>query len=110
MADDEPPGKHALNCRPPRIPPARSITCLMVVPSGTSYTPGRATCPLTEMRIGGPWRRDHSLPLARIHPTWHSFSTFLTTRGRVNLSLTVGVQRRFPRLLCPARTIALLNR
>src|ERR1700693_1860970 len=46
--DDGPEGATAFNPRRPRIPPAfPHKPSRIVVPIGTSNTPGRATCPLT---------------------------------------------------------------
>src|SRR4051812_6084901 len=45
---DEPPGVQNFSGRPPRMPPARSISSRSVMPSGASYWPGLVMWPLSE--------------------------------------------------------------
>src|ERR1700737_2619600 len=83
--DDGPEGANALSARPPRIPPAFPYnTSRIVVPIGTSKTPGRATCPLTPTNFNPrdpftPAVLYHSTPRARICGTFTNVSTLLIT-------------------------------
>ena len=82
----EPPGVQAFSLAPARIPPAMSSRVRKVVPSGTSYWPGRSTWPLIETIFGPgdfsvPIERNHSTPLRTIHGTVAIDSTLLTTVG-----------------------------
>ena len=68
MGADEPPGMTAFSFLSPRMPPAASyITVRNGVPTGSSYTPGLLTCPLTENSmvpplLGVPRFRNQSPP------------------------------------------------
>src|SRR6202162_5102076 len=79
--DDGPDGPKALNGRPRRIPPALlRITSRIDVPIGTSYTPGRCTCPLTPTNFRprdpfAPAVLCQSTPRAKICGTFAKVST-----------------------------------
>src|SRR5580700_10621479 len=85
--DDGPEGAKAFNARPPRMPPALLRTTSRIdVPIGTSYTPGRFTCPLTPTNFRprepfAPAVLYQSTPRARICGTLAKVSTLLMTVG-----------------------------
>src|SRR5271167_4733199 len=79
--EDGPEGANAFNPRPPRIPPEFPYeTSRIVVPMGTSKTPGRCTCPLTPTNFNPrdpftPAVLNHSTPRAKICGTFENVST-----------------------------------
>jgi hypothetical protein len=87
---EAPPGMNAFTARPPRTPPqysGDSISCRKVVmPLGTSKTPGRFTCPDTEnirmpVEVGAPSALNAAPPFSTIHGTLARVSTLFTMVG-----------------------------
>ena len=87
---DAPPGMNAFSLRPARTPSqysgASNSSRNVVMPFGTSNTPGRLTWPDTaNMRmpvdVGAPRSRKASPPSAMIHGTLESVSTLFTIVG-----------------------------
>ena len=96
MGDDEPPGMTAFRVRPSSRPPAWSkISSRSGMPSGTSYTPGLRTRPLTHhMRVprlrSGPMLLYHSAPCATMWRTLAKVSTLFTTVGMPKAPMLAG--------------------
>src|SRR5919204_2932181 len=92
---DEPPGVKNFSVRPFGIPPARSSSSRRVVPSGTSYCPGRTTCPDSEKIFGPgdfgvPIDRHQSAPPSTMYGTLAIVSTLLITVGQEYSPSTAG--------------------
>src|SRR5262249_47701354 len=84
-----PPSSTARSCRPPRTPPAPSITWRSVTPKSNSYRPGRSTQPHRQnSRVPvEPWvpiPAKAGPPIRRISSTHSSVSTLLIAVGLPN--------------------------
>src|SRR5437763_1693302 len=90
-----PPSNTAWSRPVPPTPPAISMTFRIVGPNGTSYTPGRPTCPETQNKrypeeFAVPMRAYAAPLLKTISGTLTSVSTLFTTVGWRNNPLCVG--------------------
>lgn len=92
---EEPPGVQNFSRWPGRMPPLMSSSWRSVMPSGASYWPGLATCPLSEYSVKPgdfslPIDLNQSLPLLRIAGTDAMDSTLFTTVGQAYRPATAG--------------------
>src|SRR5215831_20017244 len=84
---ETPPGNNPRNVTPSRIPPAwSSRISRIVVPIGSSHSPGRFTFPLAPNNLVPACcvrlkARNHAAPWLMMCGTQHSVSTLLTTVG-----------------------------